>query len=131
FALLCAIFAGLNLLFHSVVRADVVGIGDIFPFTMNEDEDPLDPDDNLIPDLPQFGNAFEDPPLDPIPLIIVGGTGSNIGGTAAGQLTIDIPSDTAPLESVDAVIGGNIFGLGLARVVSLNSEWRVTNQMTV
>ncbi|RIL10400.1 hypothetical protein DCC79_08135, partial [bacterium] len=112
-------------------RADVVAIGDVTPAKANPDEDPLDPDDDFIPDLPQFGNDFANPPVPPIPLIIVGGTGQNIGGTATGQLTIDIPTDTAPLEAIDSTIGGNIFGLGLARVVSLNSEWRVTNQMTV
>lgn len=117
-ALLAA--AGLGTV-NSPALADVVPIGDVFPYVTIDGE--------KIPNLPRFGNEGEDPVLDAIPLIIVGGTGENIGGTAAGQLTIDIPSDTFPLISVDAVIGGNTFGLGLARVVGLNSQW--TNEATL
>lgn len=105
------------------VRADVVGIGDITPFRVVDGEE--------VPDLPRFGNAGEATPLPPIPMIIVGGTDQNVGGTAAGQLTIDIPADTFPLLSVDAIIGGNIFGLGLARVVGLNSQWSIDETLII
>lgn len=103
-------------------RADVVGVGDIIPAM----DDPDLPGEQL-PDLPQFGNTL----MDQIPLIIVGGTNSLVGGTATGQLTIDIPTQTDPLYAVDAVIGHNTFGLGLVRVVGLNSDFRLSNRLIV
>ncbi|MBA4104547.1 MAG: hypothetical protein C0485_02230 [Pirellula sp.] len=119
-ALLAA--AGLGSM-HSAALADVIGIGDVFPFKVVDGEE--------VPDLPQFGNEGENPALPSIPLIIVGGTGDNVGGTAAGQLTIDIPADTFPLISENAIIGGNTFGLGLARVVGLNSQWTINQSLTI
>jgi T5SS/PEP-CTERM-associated repeat protein len=105
-----------------VSSADVVGIGDVLPG--HEDMD-----GEAVSDLPQFGG-------DVMGDIIVGGTvpggtGPGLGGTATGQMTIDIPTDTDPLISDNGIIGGNIFGLGLARVVSLNSEWLINEQLTV
>jgi T5SS/PEP-CTERM-associated repeat protein len=117
-----ALAAALLLLGAPAARADVVGIGDIIPAKA----DPNDPT-ATIPDLPQFGNSL----ATAIPLIVVGGTGQNVGGTAAAQMTIDIPSDTDPLFSGAGIIGDNIFGLGLVRVVSLNSEWQMTGTLTV
>ena len=107
------------------VRADVVGIGDVIPSTLGEDEfgNPVQ-----VPDLPQFGTEPGDPV---IPQVIVGGTGQLVGGTSAGQMTIDIPSDTAPLRSTRGEIGGNAFGFGLVRLVSLNSQWSLTNDLIV
>jgi T5SS/PEP-CTERM-associated repeat protein len=106
----------------SAALADVVGIGDIFPFKPDPD-DPNTPPAN-IPDLPQFGSP---PNRD---LIIVGGTNHFVGGTSTGQMIIDIPSDTNPLLSVDGYIGGNTLGLGSVNVVGLNSEWRLSNSLT-
>ena len=113
-ALLAA--AGLGTV-NSPALADVVGIGDITPFITVDGED--------VPNLPQFGGDVLGGAL------IVGGTGQNIGGTAAGQMTIDIPSDTDPLVSDTGVIGGNTFGLGLVRIVSLNSQWTVNDQLVI
>lgn len=100
-------------------RADVVGIGDITP----SQTDPFDPAQQ-IPDLPQFGGTVGG-------TITVGGTGSTVGGTSAGQMTIDIPSDTDPLVSTRGVIGGNGTGFGLVRVLSLNSQWTVDQDLIV
>ncbi|WP_428304899.1 dockerin type I domain-containing protein [Lacipirellula sp.] len=97
--------------------ADVVGIGDVTPSKTVDGE--------TVPDLPQFGGAVTGG------TVTVGGTGQNVGGTAAGQMTIDIPADTDPLASDNGVIGGNRFGLGLVRIVGLNSEWRVGQTLIV
>jgi T5SS/PEP-CTERM-associated repeat protein len=103
----------------SPLCADVIGIGDILPFEIVEGEE--------VPKLPQFGGEV----TDNGGVIEVGGTDENVGGTAAGQMTIDIPSDTDPLESVRGIIGGNVFGLGLVRIVSLNSEWRIDEDLII
>jgi len=85
------------------LRADVIGIGDVWP----GDEDEFGEADS---DLPQFGNVEPDGSvMPPVSTIIVGGTteggalnaeGSTvgagmpgtIGGTASGQMILDIPS---------------------------------------
>lgn len=99
------------------LRADVVGIGDVSPSIVEDGED--------VADLPQFGG--------PVPggELIVGGTGSTYGGTASGQLTIDIPSDTDPLTATTGIIGGTEQGLGYVRVVSLNSQLLFTDTLTI
>lgn len=104
-------------------RADVVGIGDITP--SKADPFPENPGDQ-IPDLPQFGG-----PVTGSGVLIVGGTGATIGGTSTGQMTIDIPSDTAPLTSVRGIIAGDRTGFGLVRILGLNSEWNIANDLIV
>ncbi len=108
-----------SLLALSPLHADVVGIGDISPNKQNPDPPPA----VLIPDLPQFGG--------PVPTVIVGGTGDFVGGTEAGQMTIDIPSDTDPLVSNVGAIGNTQGGQGLVRVLSLNSEWQISSGLYV
>ncbi|MEM9657266.1 MAG: hypothetical protein AAF961_02790, partial [Planctomycetota bacterium] len=93
----------------------VVGIGDISPF--------VDDDGVLVPDLPFFGGE--------VPDVVVGGTGFLVGGTNAGEMTISVPSDTDPRETNTGEIGGTEAGLGLVRIVSLNSEWRISETLSV
>ena len=89
----------------TAVRADVVGFGDITP--SQPDPFPEQPGDQ-IPNLPQFGGPVTGG------VLIVGGTGQLVGGTSAGQMTIDIPSDTAPLTSrEDARVLMSVNGLAV------------------
>jgi len=97
------------------LHADVVGVGDITPAIENPDPPPT----GQVPDLPQFG-GFRD-------VVVVGGTRQYIGGTAAGQMTIDIPTDTDPLEVDTGAIGYLQDGQGSVRVLGLNSEWRIND----
>lgn len=101
----------------AMIGAAAPALGDIVP---NGDVTP----DNLGDDFP-FGGAV------PGGTLVVGGTGSAIGGTATGQLTIDIPSDTDPLTAVDGFVGRNAQGNGLIRVVSLNSELVFSNSLVL
>ena len=103
--------------------AAVVGVGDITPAHDVEDEDG---NTVTVPNLPQFGGPVPDGGN-----LIVGGTGQNVGGTAAGEMTIGIPADTDPLTSVTGVIGGNVFGLGLVQIAGLNSEWAIEDYLIV
>lgn len=103
------------------LHADVVGIGDITPAIPNPDPPP-----NVdIPDLPQFGGPVNGGTL------IVGGTGQFVGGTEAGQMTIDIPTDTDPLVADNAAIGFSQGGQGSVRVLGLNSEFTVNQFLHV
>ena len=106
-----------------LASAAVVGVGDITPAHDVEDEDG---NTVTVPNLPQFGGPVPDGGN-----LIVGGTGQNVGGTAAGEMTIGIPADTDPLTSVTGVIGGNVFGLGLVQIAGLNSEWAIEDYLIV
>ena len=102
--------------FPTILQADVIGVGDVDPQTLLGDptvEGPL-----------QFGG-------DVAGTITVGGTGNSIGGTATGQLTIDIPTETDPLTSDNGIIGGTEPGLGIVRLVELNSQWTVRDTLTI
>jgi T5SS/PEP-CTERM-associated repeat protein len=119
------------LLCPSAARADVTAFGDILPTT---DIDDGNGNTIKVPDLPEFGGSLmlyngED-------RIVVGGTGQRIGGTDTGQLTIDDPFETAPLFSEEGIVGGDPdpmgaapngtdLGIGLVRILGLNSEWRL------
>jgi fibronectin-binding autotransporter adhesin len=104
-------------------RADVLAVGDITPFkTVQVGDPPVNVD---VPDLPQFGGAVSGGDL------VVGGTGFHVEDTEIGQLTIDIPTDTAPLVANTVVVGDESDGSGSITVVTLGSQLRVGQSIIV
>lgn len=90
-------------------RADVTGEGDVSP---------------EFPDLPLAGGTVSG-------VVTVGGTGSQIGGTDFGILTIDIPAFTDPLVSDGGIIGGTFDGFGRAVIAGTNSQWSYGDRIEV
>ena len=97
-------------------HADVIGVGDVSPEVLIGDPDVEGP--------LQFGGDVEG-------AIIVGGTGDPDAETSSGQLTIDIPTETDRLTSDEGIIGGTAQGLGVVRLVELNSQWVINNTLTI
>ncbi|MCG8448484.1 MAG: hypothetical protein MI725_02755 [Pirellulales bacterium] len=77
-------------------------------------------------------------PEGPTDLPIGGGTASTptviVGDTSIGELTIDSPSFTDPLESTDGIIGNNPTGIGQAKIDGFDvdqSAWILSNDLWV
>jgi T5SS/PEP-CTERM-associated repeat protein len=115
--LACTFAAGLP------VHADVIGVGDILPSQPN----PGTPPPIQIPKLPEFGGVVTDNGGE----IVVGGTGFAVEDTDIGQMTIDIPTDTLPLESMRGIIGDEQQGSGFVTIVTLGSRWAITDSLVV
>lgn len=91
------------------LRADVTGEGDVSP--LGPTALPID-----------GGVVMGD--------VTVGGAGT-LDIPPIGILTIDVPSFTLPLTSVNGFVGRTIESIGEVTVSGFLSEWRVTNQLNI
>lgn len=96
----------------TVSYADVSGEGDITPSMSSTDfqGNPI-----TVPDLPVEGGDLGGP-------LVVGGTGSRVGDTTFGRLSINNPLFTNPLITDSAIIGLEEDGVGQVTVSGFTSQ---------
>lgn len=111
-----ALFAALALGGYSAsLHAEVVAVGDTTPSTLVGNQP--------VSTLPLFGGVVDGD-------IVIGGAGTNPVFTL-GTMTIDIPTDTAPLVANSGYIGNSADGIGEVTVAGYLSEWSLNEILSV